>query len=88
MAEWWHLHMELLVKHGITKEIFQDIVRKNSITKRLGLEDLLKITNQKEIPFLIFSAGLGDLIQAFLEHEHLLFKNRFFKWFKLFIARI
>lgn len=85
MREWWRLHLELMIKYGISKEIFRLIAQSKSLQLRelaLKLFTLLKTHN---VPFIIMSAGLGDLIIEVLRRENLLFDNvhvisNLFKW--------
>jgi cytosolic 5'-nucleotidase 3 len=74
MMEWWQAHLHLLIQYGVSKDIFNQAVQ-SGIYPREGLPDLLKIAAEKKIPFLIFSAGLGDFIKTYLEKENLLTPN-------------
>jgi cytosolic 5'-nucleotidase 3 len=75
MKEWWEQHLELLVEHGMNKAVFEDIIAKNKVQGRIGLKELLSFTYEEDVPLLIFSAGLGDLIKAYLEKEKVNFPN-------------
>jgi cytosolic 5'-nucleotidase 3 len=75
MQEWWHLHMELMLQHGMNRAVLDDIVMKGKVQGRAGLRELLTFSAEKKIPFLIFSAGLGDLIKTYLKHEGIYFDN-------------
>lgn len=75
MEEWWKLHLGLLIKYGLTKEYIDDGISHTRLTERNNLDKLSEITNQKQIPFLIFSAGLGDVIREFLKSKNILNPN-------------
>lgn len=42
---------------------------------RDGTQELLKTTNELDVPVLVFSAGLGDSILAVMKHEQVHFSN-------------
>lgn len=42
---------------------------------RFGTQELLKKTNELDVPVLVFSAGLGDTILAIMKHEQVHFPN-------------
>ena len=75
MQEWWSEHIKLISASGMNKEIIQDILKKYpNILRKSALEffDLLK---EKNIPLLIFSSGVGDIIKAYIEKEGKLYDN-------------
>ncbi len=75
MDEWWDAHLKLLIEKKINKKIFQDIAEKDYIKMRLGLEKFIGILNKHQIPLLIFSAGLGDIIKEVLKKKGFLKEN-------------
>jgi 5'-nucleotidase len=75
MAEWWTLHFDLMVKSGMNKEVIRDIVKKRVFKMREGAEEFLNALKKNNIPILIFSAGLGDIIKEYLESGKLLTEN-------------
>lgn len=75
MKKWWGEHMELLVSSGVTREIVEDIVSRGSIRLREGGEDFLTLCASANVPLLIFSAGLGDLITHLLQVKKVLTPN-------------
>ncbi len=75
MWEWWTIHMKLMVESGISKNIFDDIAFKNLVPMRGGFKEFFEIFSLKNIPLLIFSAGLGDIILSFLEKHNLVTPN-------------
>lgn len=85
MKEWWRKHLELMIEYGITKRIFEEIVEKNTLSLREGAKDFFRLLAREKVPFVIMSAGLGDLIIAVLEREGLMTENvhvisNLFKW--------
>lgn len=67
MVEWWSKHFDLLVKYGITKDVISDVVENRLIHVRRGFENFLDLIIRNQIPLLIFSSGVGDLIKFYLE---------------------
>lgn len=75
MIEWWQYTLDLISKIDITQDKLKEIVQ-NSITHvRSGCKKFFEQLDQNEIPVLIFSAGLGDIIQEWIEHECGIFNN-------------
>ena len=75
MEEWWSKHLTLLVKSGMKKEIIDSIVEKRGVHSRKGLDEFISFLNLNKIPILILSAGLGDVIDGFLEKKEMLTEN-------------
>jgi cytosolic 5'-nucleotidase 3 len=75
MYEWWKLHEELLVKSGLHKNVFEDILQKHPRMFRSGVDKFLKFLHINSIPLLIFSSGLGDMILGYLAKENKLTPN-------------
>ncbi len=63
MNEWFNEHFHLFKQSGLTKSVFKDIILKKHIQLRDGARELLELSNQHNVPLLIFSAGMGNLIQ-------------------------
>ena len=75
MQEWWRNHWGILIECGMNKGVIKDILNKNKVVFRDGAEYFFKILEKNKIPLLIFSSGLGDLIQEFLKHKQLITFN-------------
>lgn len=75
MEEWWEKHHRLILECGLTKNDLLDIINTEKVQLREGYKTFFKILKLSKIPLLIFSAGLGDLINLYLEKENLLTKN-------------
>lgn len=75
MKEWFRLHMELLVEQGVTRDILEDIVSKGRLRLRDGVELFLERLKAADVPVLLLSAGVGDLITTFLTEKKLLTPN-------------
>ncbi|XP_010509161.1 PREDICTED: 7-methylguanosine phosphate-specific 5'-nucleotidase A-like [Camelina sativa] len=76
MEEWWSKTHELLIEGGLTYEAIKKSVADSSIAFREGVTELFEFLEKKEIPVLIFSAGLADVIEEVLRQNlHRTFKN-------------
>ncbi|NQU98035.1 hypothetical protein HQ533_01080, partial [Candidatus Woesearchaeota archaeon] len=75
MMEWWSMHIQLLTEQGMNQKVVEDIIKKKRILLRKCAEDFFKELYKKNIPLLIFSAGIGDIIKGHLESEGLLYNN-------------
>ncbi|MFH1972520.1 MAG: hypothetical protein ABIJ18_03530 [archaeon] len=87
MQEWWEKHFKLMVDCDMNINVIKEVIKDNNIKGRKGFKDFLEFLNEKNIPLLIFSAGLGDMIVEFLKTENHNDKNihiiaNFFKFDK------
>ena len=71
MTDWWNKHLDLFVKYGFTEDLFHKTSSdKNVMELRKGFKEFLKFIKEKNIPLVIISAGLTNVIKAFLiEHD-------------------
>lgn len=69
MNHWWSEHFELMKECGMNKAVIHDIVLQRQVQFRAGALDFLDLLSRNNIPLLILSAGLGDLIKELLESE-------------------
>jgi 5'-nucleotidase len=75
MVEWWTLHYNLMVKSGINLDVIKDVIKRGKMEMRKGTLKLFDILNKNKIPFLIFSAGIGDVIKEYLKSKKLITDN-------------
>jgi cytosolic 5'-nucleotidase 3 len=71
MAEWWKKHLTIMVEYGLSRQVIKDSVTITIRALRDGFEELAAIANSKSIPFIIFSAGLGDVIYELLVQKNI-----------------
>ena len=72
MDEWWNAAHKALLEEQLTVEDFRTMVSGTMgehLHFREQTDELLKRCKYLNVPFLVFSAGLGDLIDAALERE-------------------
>jgi len=75
MNQWWAEHFELMKECGMNQGVIKDIVAKGRIEFREGALEFLDVLSQHNIPLLIFSAGVGDIIKELLLSERKLTSN-------------
>ncbi|KAK7343961.1 hypothetical protein VNO77_13112 [Canavalia gladiata] len=76
MKEWWGKTHSLLVEGGLTYESIRQSVADSNIALREGVSELFEFLEERDIPVLIFSAGLADIIEEVLRQKlHRSFKN-------------
>ncbi|RAW21482.1 hypothetical protein PC110_g22074 [Phytophthora cactorum] len=69
MEQWWNSAHALLVEYKLTKKQVDQAVALGSLSFRQGFHPLFKLLNNLQVPTLVFSAGLYDIIHAALEQE-------------------
>merc|ERR1719446_1643120 len=75
-VEWWHTAHSLMVKHGMpNRSILSRLVRTSKMEPRPGLLKLLAKLAALQVPLLIVSAGLSDIIEEFLRQHGALTEN-------------
>jgi cytosolic 5'-nucleotidase 3 len=77
MQEWWEKHRELLIESHITEDIIDKIISENKEIFRSGFIQFAKKLKQKNVPLLIFSAGIGNFIVKYLKSHNLYGDNSF-----------
>ncbi|PWZ20302.1 7-methylguanosine phosphate-specific 5'-nucleotidase [Zea mays] len=76
MEEWWEKTHGLLIEGGLTYEAITKSVSDAAIAFREGVVELFEYLEEREIPVLVFSAGLADIIEeVFRQKLHKTFKN-------------
>ncbi|MFA4887236.1 MAG: hypothetical protein WC595_03415 [Candidatus Nanoarchaeia archaeon] len=75
MQEWWEAHEQLLVKSGMHKKVIEDVFKKYPKVFREGTLEFLDLLSTNNIPLLIFSSGVGNLIEGWLHNEGKLTPN-------------
>ncbi|TYZ57935.1 hypothetical protein PybrP1_013222 [[Pythium] brassicae (nom. inval.)] len=69
MVEWWNRAHELLLEYKLTKSQILQAVEQNDVGFRSGFHEIFRLLANENVPVLIFSAGLYDVIHAVLEKE-------------------
>ncbi|CAG8434931.1 8601_t:CDS:2 [Scutellospora calospora] len=71
MVEWWEKAHELLINQHINKNDIKDMVAETPVEMRPGLDVLIEKCKNNNIPFLIFSAGIANVIEQVLIAKNL-----------------
>jgi 5'-nucleotidase len=75
MKEWWSKHLSLFIECGMNHDVIRDIIQKNKIHLRGGAKEFFDFLAQHHIPIVIFSAGIGNMIEEELHYRGLLHHN-------------
>ena len=76
MKEWFQKHIELFVKYKISKQVFEEAATNLRIMEfRPYASEFIKYLHDNNIPLIIISAGIGNFIESFLEHNDCNFDN-------------
>jgi 5'-nucleotidase len=76
--EWALKHLALFSKYRIKEEIIEIATSDVSyLSMRQGMKELFELCNEHDIPVIIISAGIGNVIKKFLAHHGCLTKNVF-----------
>lgn len=75
MIDWWRKSFDLVISTGITRQNLVDIVRHSTTHLKEGCLWFFYTLERCDVPLLIFSAGLGDMIQEWLAQDCGQFKN-------------
>lgn len=75
MIEWWTKAHELMLQCNLTREDIKTISREAHIMLRDGCDWMFQQLDQHNIPILIFSAGLGDVIEETVTHQSCFYDN-------------
>ncbi|KAF4043698.1 Pyrimidine 5'-nucleotidase (UMPH-1) [Phytophthora infestans] len=70
MIKWWTRTHELMIQHGVSKSAVEKAVEESDITLREGFMEIFDLLARENVPTLIFSAGLYDVIHAVLNKEY------------------
>lgn len=69
MDSWWNEHWALFISAGMKKIIIEDIVKTKSVGFREGADSFFSLIAEKGIPLLVFSAGIGNVIEGALKSK-------------------
>lgn len=75
MVEWWTRAHELLVQQKIKKDMLATAVRESDAMLREGYQLFFDRLHEHSIPLLIFSAGIGDVLEEVIRQEKVFHPN-------------
>lgn len=77
MNDWLTKNLNLFIKYKLTKEEIDNISDENCMILRDGMMEFFKFLHNNNIPIIIISAGIADIIEKFLRANNILFNNVF-----------
>ncbi len=75
MSEWWQSHINLFYEYGLKEENILKSIRNGNLNYRIGAKRFLKKMNEFNIPVIIISAGIGNVIEEFFKMENDIYDN-------------
>lgn len=69
MTEWWQAHINLFYEYGVKEEAVRNAIAAGNLKYRDGAKEFLKKMNELNVPVIIVSAGIGNVIEEFLKLE-------------------
>jgi len=79
MMEWWRKHFDLLIESGLDKKTIKkatkDMIQDKIVLLRDGAKNFFKELSEKNIPLIILSSSISDLIIEILKQENCLYNN-------------
>jgi HAD superfamily hydrolase (TIGR01544 family) len=75
MIEWYTKSFNLMPTSGILKEQIPLMVESSNVCLREGCETVFHSLDKHNVPLLIFSAGIGDILEEVLKQQNLLLPN-------------
>ncbi|KAL4217216.1 7-methylguanosine phosphate-specific 5'-nucleotidase [Mactra antiquata] len=75
MIEWWTQAHDLLMKYPLSKEMLYNMVANSSAKLRDGCTKFFDKLHASDVPLLIFSAGVGDIICEMIAQHSTMYDN-------------
>ena len=75
MQEWITAHIELFFEYHLKETALIDAVQKDYLIFRDGAKEFLYEMNKRDVPVIIISAGVGNVIYEFLKFQKCLYDN-------------
>ncbi len=75
MEEWWANHLRIIVDYGMNRKVVNKVIAIQSNYLRNGAKRFFNLISRNEVPLLILSSALGDVIEGVLKVHNLLTSN-------------
>lgn len=69
MIEWWISAINIAAKAGVQKRLLPAMVRESRAVLRDGSDQFFHLIKENNIPILIMSAGIGDIVEEILRQQ-------------------
>lgn len=77
MEEWWQKHISLFFEYGLEEKAVKNSIKNGGLKFREGAREFLEKMRDMSVPVIIISAGIGNVIEEFLNQEDAYFENIF-----------
>lgn len=77
IEEWYYKNINLLYDYNLTYDAFLNCMKNSNLEFRNGAKEFLTFLNSNNIPVIILSAGIGNVIEEFLKANNCFFENIF-----------
>ena len=75
IIEWYEKSMELYYTYHLTREKLKESIENSNLEVRKGAKDFLFKLYKNNVPVIILSAGIGNVIEQFLKKEECYYDN-------------
>lgn len=75
MVEWWTSILKLHYEYGLTQKKLEESINLGKLIFRTGAKEFLYKMHKMEIPVVILSAGIGNVIKIFLTNNDCYYDN-------------
>ena len=75
MEEWWNKEFEITIAGGLTLDMIHSAGNSERLVFRENVRELFLFAYEQQIPLLVFTAGIANIIDIKLEKEGLSFPN-------------
>lgn len=75
MIQWYEEGHEQILQCGFTRDDFSKMIKQTPVYYRDGTKELVDLMEKHSVPMLVFSAGLGDIIDMSLQAHNLMRSN-------------
>ncbi|MFA6065203.1 MAG: hypothetical protein WCW44_02565 [archaeon] len=75
MEEWWANHLRIIVEYGMNRRVVNKVIAIQSNYLRKGTKRFFTLLSKNDVPVLILSSALGDVIEGVLKVHNLLTNN-------------
>lgn len=75
MNKWWKQHIDLFFEYGLNRAMINESIQQCNLKYRKGAKEFLQKMNEYDIPVIIISAGIGNVIENFLKIQNDYYNN-------------
>ncbi|KAJ8414349.1 hypothetical protein AAFF_G00052190 [Aldrovandia affinis] len=75
MVEWWTKAHDLLIQQKIRKDLLAQVVKDSDALLREGYKAFFDQLQERNVPLLIFSAGVGDVLEEVIRQNSVFHSN-------------